>query len=274
VLFAVLPSPSSGVLQIGPLSVHAYGICIALGALAAVWLATRQWRKAGGQAEDVTAIVTFALPAGIVGARIYHVLTDWQLYRDEPIRALQIWDGGLGIWGGIFAGVCVGLVVAKKRGIPMLPILDVAAPSLAIAQAIGRWGNYFNQELFGKATDLPWAIRIDPENRPSSQQFHETFHPTFFYESLWSLALCGALLLLAGRTRLRPGSLFLIYVAGYTFARFFIENLRVDTAHEVFGMRFNAWVSLILFAGCLSLSIVGRFRSGRTSPPTGSTSDG
>ena len=145
----------------GPLALHAYGLAIALGVLAAVWLSNKRWVALGGTADDITALATWGVPVGIIGARVYHVLTDFELYRDDLPQALALWDGGLGIWGGIAGGVGAGLIVCKKRGLAVLTLMDVVAPPLALAQAIGRWGNYFNQELFGRPTTQPWAIEID-----------------------------------------------------------------------------------------------------------------
>jgi prolipoprotein diacylglyceryl transferase len=247
---AFIPSPDSGAIHIGPFQLRAYGLMIALGVLAAVWLtAKRVVARRIGTAEDVTAIALWAVPAGIIGARLYHVITDPELFYGQWYRAFYIWEGGLGIWGGIGLGVVVGLWVAKRRGLPLLPMLDCVAPALALAQAIGRWGNYWNQELFGRPTTLPWGLEIDPSHRPAGYEQYATFHPTFLYESLWNLALCGLLLLIDRRHRLRPGRLFVVYVVGYTFARFFIERMRIDTANKILGLRVNEWVSAVIFLG-------------------------
>ncbi len=247
-LLASIPSPDSGAIHIGPLQLRAYGLMIALGVLAAVWLTGRRIEQRGiGKAEDATAIALWAVPAGIIGARIYHVITDPELFYGQWYKVFYIWEGGLGIWGGIALGVAVGLWVAHRRGLPLLPMLDVVAPALALAQAIGRWGNYWNQELFGGPTSLPWGLEISPQNRPAGYEQYSTFHPTFLYESLWNLALCGFLLWIDKRHRLRPGRLFVLYVAGYTLARFFVERLRIDTANKILGLRVNEWVSAIIF---------------------------
>lgn len=245
------------------MALHAYGLAIALGVLAAVWLSNRRWLALGGSADDITALATWGVPCGIIGARIYHVLTDYQLYANDPLRALAIWDGGLGIWGGIAGGVGAGLLVCKKRGLPLLTLMDVVAPALALAQAIGRWGNYFNQELFGRPTTLPWGLRIDPLNRPENYAHYATFHPTFLYESFWNLALAGALLWLSRSYALRPGVLFGIYVMGYTFARFFIERLRIDEAHQILGLRLNEWTSLVVFTAAAASLAVSQRRTSR-----------
>jgi prolipoprotein diacylglyceryl transferase len=256
-VWASIPSPDSGAIHIGSLQLRAYGLMIALGVIAAVWLSGRRMAQRGiATQEDASAIALWAVPAGIIGARIYHVITDPELFRGQWYKALYIWEGGLGIWGGIALGVAVGLIVAKRRGLPLLPLLDCVAPALALAQAIGRWGNYWNQELFGGPTTLPWGLEIDLANRPAGYEQYTTFHPTFLYESLWNLALCGALLWIDKYHRLRPGRLFVLYVAGYTFARFFIERLRIDDANTILGLRVNEWVSAIIFLGATAFLVV------------------
>jgi prolipoprotein diacylglyceryl transferase len=267
-LLAFIPSPDSGAIHIGPFQLRAYGLMIALGVIAAVWLTGKRIAERGiGKAEDASAIALWAVPAGIIGARIYHVITDPQLFKGHWYRVFYIWEGGLGIWGGIALGVAVGLWVARRRGIPLLPLLDAAAPALALAQAIGRWGNYWNQELFGRPTTLPWGLEIDLQNRPDGYTQYATFHPTFLYESLWNLALCGVLLLIDRRHRLRPGRLFVAYVAGYTFARFFIERVRIDTANKILGLRVNEWVSALLFLGTAAFLAIDAWRHRGDEPP-------
>jgi prolipoprotein diacylglyceryl transferase len=247
-LLASIPSPSSGSLHIGSLQLRMYGLMIALGVIAAVWLFGRRLEQKGiGTRDDAASIALWAVPAGVIGARLYHVITDWQLFRDDPIRVFAIWEGGLGIWGGIGLGVAVGLWRGAKKGLPLLRAADCAAPALALAQAIGRLGNWWNQELFGRPTTLPWGLEISPSNRPNGYEQFATFHPTFLYESLWNLGLCLALIAIDRRFRLRPGRLFVMYVAGYTFARFWIEGLRIDSANELLGLRVNEWVSAIVF---------------------------
>jgi prolipoprotein diacylglyceryl transferase len=266
-LLASIPSPDSGAIHIGPLQLRAYGLMIALGVIAAVWLTGKRIvERRIGKAEDASAIALWAVPAGIIGARIYHVVTDPQLFQGQWYKVVYIWEGGLGIWGGIGLGVAVGLWVAHRRGIPLLPLLDAAAPALALAQAIGRWGNYWNQELFGRPTTLPWGLEIDVQNRPDGYTQYATFHPTFLYESLWNLALCGVLLLIDRRHRLRPGRLFVVYVGGYTLARFFIERLRIDTANKILGLRVNEWVSALIFLGAAGFLAVDAWRH-RGEPP-------
>jgi prolipoprotein diacylglyceryl transferase len=264
-VFASIPSPSSGAIHIGPLQLRAYGLMIALGVVAAVWLTGRrvEQRKIGTR-EDISAVALWAVPAGVIGARLYHVITDWQRFRHHLIGIVQIWEGGLGIWGGIAGGVGVGLWVVKKRGLPPLLTLTCVAPALALAQAIGRWGNWWNQELFGKPTTLPWALRVSPTKAQSlGYPPGTTFHPTFLYESVWNLALCGFLLWLDHHRRLRPGRLFVWYVAGYTLMRFFIERLRIDPSNHIAGLRVNEWVAAGVFVVAVAFLLVDAIRERR-----------
>jgi len=260
---ASLPSPSSGVLELGPLSLRAYGLCIALGALAAIWFASSRQDRRGGPRGLVESIAWWAVPAGLVGARLYHVATDWNRgdpsYADEPLRIVRIWEGGLGIWGGVALGTAVGCLVAARKGARPLRLMDVAAPAIPLAQAIGRIGNWFNQELFGRPTDLPWALRIDPENRPPGFAANDTFHPTFLYESLWLLVIVGILLAVERRKRLKSGQLFALYVALYTAGRWGIETLRIDSATQVAGFRVNELVAPAVGA----LALLAFLRLGR-----------
>ena len=245
-MLAYIPSPSSN--HWGPF--HFYGLMIALGVFAAVEIASRRWRARGGDPDDMWAIAIWAVPAGLIGARIYHLITDWKTYIPNNLGGMiKIWDGGLGIPGGIIAGVGVGLYVAHRRGMRLSPGLDSVAPGMAVAQAIGRWGNWFNQELFGRPTTLPWGLRIDEAHRPVQYLHYATFQPTFLYESLWNLALAGALILIDRRRVVRPGRIFALYIGGYAFGRFFVELMRSDHASQIFGIRVNVWVAGITFVG-------------------------
>jgi prolipoprotein diacylglyceryl transferase len=261
-LFATIPSPSSGSISIGPLKFNAYGLMIALGVIAAVVITGRRFVRLGiGKKEDVTTIALWAVPAGVVGGRLYHVLTDWSSFDGRRGDMFKVWEGGLGIWGGITVGVLVGLWRVKKLGIAPLMALTAVAPALAVAQAIGRWGNWFNQELFGKPTDLPWALEVsDMKAISAGYPPGTTFHPTFLYESIGCLLLAGLLLLVERRVALKPGRLFAVYVAGYTAMRFFIEGLRIDRSHEIGGLRWNQWVSAVVFAISIAVLITGRVR--------------
>ncbi len=257
--FASIPSPSTGVLQLGPLKLNAYGAMIALGVVAAVWLSGRRLEKRGaGTREDMSAIALWGVPAGVIGGRLYHVITDWELFSGHPERIVQIWKGGLGIWGGIFLGVIVGIWEGRRRGISTAVLLTCVAPALPLAQSIGRWGNWFNQELFGRPTTLPWGLEVSAfHTRQAGFPVGTLFHPTFLYESLACLALCGMLLLLDKVVK-RDGYLFLYYTAGYTLFRFFNEGLRIDPAHSAGGLRLNQWVSIVVFAVSVSMLVLPR----------------
>ncbi|GAA0923856.1 prolipoprotein diacylglyceryl transferase [Nonomuraea longicatena] len=258
-LVASIPSPAEGVWYLGPLPIRAYALCIVLGVIVAVWLGERRWRARGGVAGTVIDLAVPAVIFGLIGGRLYHVITDWQLYfgpnaPNEPIAALYIWNGGLGIWGAIALGAVGVWLGCRKRGISLSAMADTLAPGIAIAQAIGRWGNYFNQELYGRATDLPWGLEIDKDKDGTPDG---TYHPTFLYESLWNLVLAFVLILVGKKGQLRHGRLFALYVAGYTLGRFWIEGLRIDPVggidHAVtfLGLRLNQWTAIVLFVGAL-----------------------
>lgn len=267
---ASIPSPSSGSLTIGPLSIHAYGLMIALGVVAGVWLIGRRLEASGaGTREDASSMAVWAVVAGVIGARLYHVVTDWSSFKNDLGRIPQIWRGGLGIPGGILLGTIVAMWAFKRRGIAPAAGLTAAAPALPLAQAIGRWGNWWNQELFGKPTDLPWALKISDDKIPAGYAPGTTFHPTFLYESLWNFALCGLLLWVDRRFRLRPGRLMVIYVVGYAIGRFWVEGLRIDPAHTAGGLRLNQWVAIVA-GGVAAVYLVldmARHRGLVTTPP-------
>jgi prolipoprotein diacylglyceryl transferase len=245
---ASIPSPSSGEFTIGPLTIHMYGLTLLVAIAAAVWITGIRWTRRGGDWDLVFRVAVWGVGFGIVGARAYHVITSWDEVPDPKWQGVfEVWEGGLGVWGGIFLGTVVGAIVVRRSGESVLRFMDAVAPALLVAQALGRWGNWFNQELFGKPTDLPWGLEIDPINRPPQYFDSDTFHPTFLYEFLWDLAAAGVLLLVERRFTIRPPGLFALYVALYTFGRFFEELLRVDPAHEIAGLRLNAWVSIVLF---------------------------
>jgi prolipoprotein diacylglyceryl transferase len=237
-----IPSPSFN--TIGP--IHLYGLCIALGVIAAVTISSKRWEARGGNPDDIGTIALWAVPAGVIGARIYHVATDWKTYQDDWIEAFKITNGGLGIPGGVALGVIVGIAVVKAKHLPVRPLLDVVAPAIPVAQAIGRLGNWFNQEVFGRPTDLPWGLEIDPEFRPPQYAAEATFHPTFLYEGIWNLSLAGFLIWLDRKKVLRPGELFGLYVVGYAIGRLWVEMLRSDAASLVLGVRVNIWMSVIV----------------------------
>ena len=245
-MIASIPSPSFNSIEIGPFSLSLYGLMIALGVVAAVWLFGRRLEERNiGTRDDASSIAIWAVLAGVIGARLYHVVTDYDRFRNNWGEIPAIWNGGLGIPGGLLLGVPVGLYVAHRRGIPIAAAATCAAPAIPLAQAIGRWGNYFNQELYGRPTDLPWALEIDEAHLQAGYAVGTTFHPTFLYESLWSLGLCLLLIWIDRRFRPAPGQLFVMYVMGYGIGRFWVEGLRIDPAEEVAGLRLNQWVALV-----------------------------
>ena len=246
-ILASIPSPSSGTLELGPLTIHMYGLMLLAGIAACIWITGVRWVARGGDWDLIFRVAVWGVGAGIVGARLYHIATSWSDVPDEWWGPFAVWEGGLGIWGGITAGALVGSYIAHRAGASALALLDAAAPGLLVAQAIGRVGNWWNQELFGKPTDLPWGLEIALERRPDDYLASETFHPTFLYEGLWNLAAAGVLLLLDRRFTFRPPALFALYVAFYSAFRFFVEQLRVDPSRELAGMRINAWVALVVF---------------------------
>jgi prolipoprotein diacylglyceryl transferase len=260
-ILASIPSPGESEIHLGPLPLRGYALCIIIGVFLAIWLGGRRWVERGGRPGTVADIAVWAVPFGLVGARVYHVVTDYQLYFDEGrdwVDSFKIWDGGIGIWGAIAGGALGAWIACRRRGIALPPFADAIAPGIAFAQAIGRWGNWFNQELYGRATDVPWALEID------NGLDQGTFHPTFLYESLWCLAL-GVLVIWADRRfRLGHGRAFAVYVAGYTAGRFWIEYLRIDEAHEFLGLRLNNWTALLVFAAAVAYLVVSsRLRPGR-----------
>jgi prolipoprotein diacylglyceryl transferase len=250
-MLSEIPSPSFNSIEIGPFSLNMYGLMIALGVVAAVWLFGRRLEEREvGTRDDASSIAIWAVLGGVIGARLYHVATDWDLFADDLGRIPQIWKGGLGIPGGLLLGTLAGLYVAKRRGIPLAVAATCAAPAIPLAQAIGRWGNYFNQELYGRPTDLPWALEIDAEHLDTTVYVvGTTFHPTFLYESLWSLGLCLLLIWIDKRFRPAPGQLFVMYIIGYGIGRFWVEGLRIDRADEILGLRWNQWVSVMAVVG-------------------------
>jgi prolipoprotein diacylglyceryl transferase len=243
---AAIPSPSSNGFGIGPFFFHAYGIAYVFAVAAAIYISRRRWRRVGGDPELCYEIAMWAFPAGLIGGRIYFDITTPSQIPDHWWGIFAIWQGGLGIWGGIAGGVAVGIWRLHRAGADIPRFLDAAAPGLLVAQAIGRVGNWFNQELFGRPTSLPWGLRIDPEHRPDRYIDQPTFHPTFLYEIVWNLALAAALVWLGRHRDVRPPGLFALYVAGYSAFRIFEETLRVDPAHHVLGLRINFFLAVAL----------------------------
>ena len=253
-MFSSIPSPSSGSLNLGPLALRGYGFMIALGVLAAVWLMSKRFSDRSLSADHAAGIAMWGVPAGIVGARIYHVITDWGRFSGNWGDAFKIWKGGLGILGGVILGFIAMTVYCKRANLDLRTAMDVVAPAIPLAQMIGRWGNWFNQELYGRPTDLPWALEIDPDNRPTKYIEEATFHPTFLYESLWNLLVVLALIKIDRMRKLSRGMLFIAYFALYSVGRLWVEALRIDEATELAGLRINIWVfSCVLL---LSLGIL------------------
>ena len=254
------PAPPGPTLPLGPLDLRMYGLLIAIGVIAAVWLFGRRLAQRGfGTSDDASSIAIWAVGAGLIGARLYHVATDWDRFSDDLGAIPAIWQGGLGIPGGLLAGIPVGLWVARRKGIPLGVAATCAAPAIPLAQAIGRWGNWFNQELFGRPTELPWGLEVDP--LPAGFAEGTLFHPTFLYESLWTLGLVGVLLLIDRTVRLGPGRLMGVYIAGYGLGRFWIEGLRIDRADELAGLRWNQWVALAAVVGGVIYLVLTRGRN-------------
>ena len=254
-MLASIPSPSTGVLHLGPFPLRAYAGCILLGVLLAVYVGDRRWRARGGEKGLVADVASVCVPTGLLGARIYHVVTSPDLYLKHPIDALYVWHGGLGIWGGVAGGAAGAAFVLRRRGLSTLAFGDAIAPGVAAAQAVGRFGNWFNQELFGRPTTLPWGLRIDPQNRPAGYERFATFHPTFLYESLWDLGVAGLVLAAERRWQLGRGRAFALYVAAYTVGRAWIEALRIDDAHRFFGLRLNDYVAAVVFLGAVTFLV-------------------
>ena len=265
---AGIPSPSSAVWYLGPIPVRAYALCILAGVFVAVWWSDRRYRARGGRPDLVLDVAIVAVPAGIVGARLYHVVSSPDDYfgpNGDLSRIPQTWQGGLGIWGGIAGGVLAGMLLLRHRGLRVAPLADAVAPTLLVAQAIGRLGNWFNQELYGAPTTLPWGLRIDDAHLPAGSTYPPgtLFHPTFLYEALWNLA--GAVLLvwigrrMVARSGVTGGRLMWIYLMVYTAGRVWIEMLRIDEAEMILGLRLNVWTSIVIFlVGAIGLALTSR----------------
>ena len=254
-----IPSPSTGVIYLGPLPLRAYSLFIILGIFVAIWLGNKRWIAKGGKPGQVSDVAIFAVPFGIIGGRIYHVATDWEKYFGSGqnwIDALKIWNGGLGIWGAILFGGVGAWIGCKYYKIYLPPFADAIAPGIIFAQAIGRLGNYFNQELFGKPTDLAWGLEIAEKFRPQGFESFTTFHPTFLYEIIWNVLIGFGLIYLDRKYKIGHGRLFALYVSLYSLGRLFIENLRIDEARLILGFRFNVFTSLVVIVGGLIYFVI------------------
>jgi prolipoprotein diacylglyceryl transferase len=287
-VLASIPSPSRSVWHLGPLPIRAYALCIIAGILVAIWLTNRRWRERGGDPDHVWDVSAWAIVLGILGGRIYHVVTDPELYFGDgkhPVDALKIWDGGLGIWGAIALGTVGAWIGCRRRNIRLPVFADAAVPGVVFAQAIGRWGNWFNNELFGGPTSLPWGLQVHcmdiTSGTPviggtnsgfscptSSALLPGLYQPTFLYECLWDIAIGVGLILLDRRFRLGRGNVMALYVMGYTAGRGWIEALRKDDANHILGVRLNVWTSVVVFLiGLVWFVRHGGFRAEREATP-------
>jgi len=257
-----IPSPSSNGLSLGPLFIHYYGLCYVVGITAAIICTRRLWARSGGDPDLVYTVAMWGVPAGLVGGRLYHDVTSWNTVPHNWWGWLAIWQGGMGIWGGIVGGLLGGMIPLRRRKISLTAFMDAVAPGLLIAQAIGRVGNYFNQELFGGPSNLPWALQISPSHRPARYLTDPTFQPTFLYELLFDLTLATILIVLGRKRAITPPGLFALYVAGYSAFRVFEELLRVDPSHYILGERLNFWVACACtLAGAGWFALTQRTRS-------------
>ncbi|WP_087062085.1 prolipoprotein diacylglyceryl transferase [Corynebacterium glutamicum] len=274
---ATIPSPPQGVWYLGPIPIRAYAMCIIAGIIVAIWLTRKRYAARGGNPEIVLDAAIVAVPAGIIGGRIYHVITDNQKYFCDtcnPVDAFKITNGGLGIWGAVILGGLAVAVFFRYKKLPLAPFADAVAPAVILAQGIGRLGNWFNQELYGAETTVPWALeiyyRVDengkfaPVTGTSTGEVMATVHPTFLYELLWNLLIFALLMWADKRFKLGHGRVFALYVAGYTLGRFWIEQMRVDEATLIGGIRINTIVSAVVFAGAIIVFFL--LKKGRETP--------
>jgi len=283
-LGAFLPSPSQGVWHIGPFPIRAYALCILAGIAVAAAVTNRRWVARGGVPGTATDLAVWAVPAGLVGARLYHVATDWPAYFGPNPSGEQVWEvwrGGLGIPGGILGGALGAWAYARRHGVRLPAFADALAVGLPLAQAIGRLGNWFNQELYGRPTTLPWGLEIDPAHRPPNMPLVATYHPTFLYEALWNVGVAALVAAADRRFRLGHGRAFALYIAGYSVGRSWVEALRIDPAHTIAGVRVNDWTALVGFVGAVVYLVLSRrLPPGREDPatvqrrPTGSPASG
>ena len=264
---ASIPSPGNGALELGPLTIHMYGLTLLAAIGCAMWIAGTRWVNRGGDWDLIFRCAVWGVGAGIVGARLYHVVTSWNEVPDQWWGAFAIWKGGLGVWGGVAAGCLVGGIIAKRAGADVWLLADCLAPGLLVAQAVGRIGNWWNQELFGRPTDLPWGLEIDPGHRPLATIDQALYHPAFLYEALWNL-LAAALLVYVIERRFhpRPPGIFALYVALYSFGRFWIELVRVDPANHILGLRVNTWVSGLVCVAGIAWFVLSQRRGGPQAP--------
>jgi prolipoprotein diacylglyceryl transferase len=259
-LLASIPSPHSGTIDLGPVHIHMYGLMLLLGIVVCVWLTGVRWVRWGGDWDLIFRVAVWGVGFGIVGARLYHVITSWDEVPDPKWKGIfEVWNGGLGVWGGIGLGVVAGAIVVRRSGNSVRLMMDAVAPGLLLAQGIGRWGNWWNQELYGKPSDLPWALEIDPAHRPASSPGVATYHPTFLYEFTWDILGAAVLLWVDSRFRIRRPGLFALYVSWYSAFRIYEETLRIDPSGHLGGMRTNFWVALFSFVASTAFFIWWQF---------------
>ncbi|MGY4958169.1 prolipoprotein diacylglyceryl transferase [Streptomyces nigrescens] len=254
---AFIPSPSVGVVHLGPIPLRGYAFCIIIGVFVGVWLGNKRWVQRGGRSGTVADIAVWAVPFGLIGGRLYHVITTYEPYfgpNGHPLDAFKVWEGGLGIWGAVALGAVGAWIGCRRRGIPLPAYADALAPGLALGQAIGRWGNWFNQELYGKPTDVPWALEISSD--PAIGRIGGTYHPTFLYECLWCIGVAALVMWADKRFRLGHGRAFALYVAAYCAGRAWIEYMRVDEAHHILGLRLNVWTALIVLVLAVAYFVI------------------
>jgi prolipoprotein diacylglyceryl transferase len=267
VLPAHIPSPSQGVVHLGPFPLRAYALCIILGVVVATIVGQRRFEKRGGRKGAIADVATWGVPFGLVGARAYHLATNPELYCGRPgrpgtIGALEIWHGGLGIWGGVLFGALGAWIACKRYDLSYAVVADSLAPALPLAQAVGRWGNWFNQELYGRPTGLPWGLHIDAAHRIPGYLSVAYYQPTFLYESLWDIGVALVVVVVDKRVRFTRGRAFALYVMLYTIGRGWIEALRIDDAHRFFGLRLNDWTALIVFVAAATYFVLTRPKDG------------
>lgn len=269
---AYIPSPTISQFSIGPATIHIYALCILMGIVLAVWITTTRWKKLGGNFDQVLDITLVSVPAGIIGARLYHIITTPERFfgpDGDWAEMFRIWNGGLGIWGGVLFGALAAWAWCRHKHYPMALLADAIAPGLLVAQAVGRLGNWFNQELYGAPTTLPWGLKLNMEGTAigHSEQCYDgatcpsgtLFHPTFLYEMIWNLIGAAIIVYIGSKAmkKLKAGSLFAAYIMWYTLGRTWIESLRIDYAHEFLGVRINVWVSMAVFVlGAVSFIVV------------------
>lgn len=269
---AYIPSPTISQFSIGPVTIHIYALCILMGIVLAVWITTTRWKKLGGNFDQVLDITLVSVPAGIIGARLYHIITTPERFfgpDGDRAEMFRIWNGGLGIWGGVLFGALAAWAWCRHKHYPMALLADAIAPGLLVAQAVGRLGNWFNQELYGAPTTLPWGLKLNMEGTAigHSEQCYDgatcpsgtLFHPTFLYEMIWNLIGAAIIVYIGSKAmkKLKAGSLFAVYIMWYTLGRTWIESLRIDYAHEFLGVRINVWVSMAVFVlGAVSFIVV------------------